>query len=364
MAPGAEEVQQGVRAAVEAHHGLPHFEGDHDDVHELAVLGHVDPHEQVDGPGDVVGHETHHEHGAHGQEGAQGLVARTGGPGVADAVRGPAVQRLHHGEVTGDDDEEGDQKPHYGQKQSVGEVSFKLRRVGHFEAHGPVVDHPRVRKSERGCNLRGGQDPNWSWRKAGDFPGPDAHGGDGEAHSDEAVHADAGEEHHAAVEVDVEEEPDALADEVAEGPQAPHGVADDEDGQAEHVQEVRHGQVGQVDDRAAPAARPAADAPQQGAVQTQAQEEDEAVGDREKEPLVLAGHWADLEAIHSKWPASVEAFKHLTCLPSPVCLWPNHCVKMTCDLLKKKHTHTHQMFAQLVRPSPHLCDAKPLWHQI
>ena len=172
-----------------------------------------------------------------------------------------------------------------------------------------------MRKNERGYNLRGGQDPNWSWRKAGDFPSPDAHGGDREAHSDEAVHADAGEEHHAAVEVDEEEEPDALAHEVAEGPQTPHGVADDEGWQAEHVQEVRHGQVGQVDDRAAPAAPPAADAPQQGAVQTQAQEEDEAIWDREKEPLVVAGHWADFEVIHSKRLAGVEALKHLTCLP-------------------------------------------------
>jgi len=48
------------------------------------------------------------------------------------------------------------------------------------------------------------------------------------------------------------------------GHNSPH--ADDERRQGQHVEEIRHGEVGHVDDSAAPAARPTTHAPQQGAV--------------------------------------------------------------------------------------------------
>lgn len=63
------------------------------------------------------------------------------------------------------------------------------------------------------------QDPNGAWREEGALFGPQTHSGDGEAHTEEPVHADAREKHHAAVEVDEEEQSDAFAEDVAEGPQ-------------------------------------------------------------------------------------------------------------------------------------------------
>lgn len=62
------------------------------------------------------------------------------------------------------------------------------------------------------------------------------------------------------------EESDDFAGDVAEGPRAAHGTTDNERGQGQHLEEIRHGEVGHVDDGAAPAARPTAHAPQLGTV--------------------------------------------------------------------------------------------------
>ncbi len=105
---------------------------------------------------------------------------------------------------------------------------------------------------------------------------------------------------HGPLRVEVEEECGAFADDVAEGPQASQGFADDQRGQGQHVEEIRRGEVGHVDERAAPAARPAAHAPQQETVQTQAQQKGEAVGHGLKDPLVVTGHRTDFKGLHSK----------------------------------------------------------------
>ncbi|CAB1347774.1 unnamed protein product [Coregonus sp. 'balchen'] len=92
------------------------------------------------------------------------------------------------------------------------------------------------------------QDPNQARRQNSQVFCPEPERSNRVAHTEEPVNADAYEEHHAAVEVRIEEESDGFADDVAEGPYVVHGVADDEERQGQHVQQVSHGQVGQVDD--------------------------------------------------------------------------------------------------------------------
>uniref|UniRef100_A0A3Q3DRY7 Uncharacterized protein n=1 Tax=Hippocampus comes TaxID=109280 RepID=A0A3Q3DRY7_HIPCM len=92
-------------------------------------------------------------------------------------------------------------------------------------------------------------------------------------HARVAVHADAGEEQDAAVQVDVEDKALQPAQHVAEDPVSLVEVVEDEEGQREHVAEVGQRQVEHVDGDAAPRPHVAHEHPDGQAVADQARDE-------------------------------------------------------------------------------------------
>lgn len=91
------------------------------------------------------------------------------------------------------------------------------------------------------------------------------------------IHADAGEEEDAAVEVDVEQEAHNFAGRHPEGPVAVVGVIVDEGGQRQNVQEVGQGEVEQEDGGGVPGPN-LQEEPQSCGIEYEAEDKDQAVG--------------------------------------------------------------------------------------
>lgn len=87
------------------------------------------------------------------------------------------------------------------------------------------------------------------------------------------IHADAGEEEDAAVEVDIEQKAHNFAGRHPEGPVAVVGVIVDEGGQRQNVQEVGEGEVEQEDGGGVPGAH-LQEEPQSCGIEDEAQDKD------------------------------------------------------------------------------------------
>lgn len=89
------------------------------------------------------------------------------------------------------------------------------------------------------------------------------------AYTQEAVNRDAGQQQDAAVEVGVEQEAHQPAEQVPKGPPVTQGIGDDEEGQRQHIKQVGHHQVHQIDGGTVPALALVPGEPQDSAIQGQ-----------------------------------------------------------------------------------------------
>ena len=109
---------------------------------------------------------------------------------------------------------------------------------------------------------------------------------DGVADAQVTVHADAGEEEDAAVQVGVEQEAHYFTGSQSKGPVAAVGVVVDEGGQGEDVQEVGQGEVEHVDGAGVPRAHPQ-EQPQGRGIEHEAEHKHQAVGHRQQDVFEL-----------------------------------------------------------------------------
>lgn len=101
----------------------------------------------------------------------------------------------------------------------------------------------------------------------------------------QVMDADAEEEKDAAVEVGVKQEADYLTQAHAEGPVVPHGIVIHQEGQGDHVERVRHGQVEHVRGGGVPGLDPEDEAVEGQQVEKEPHHAHDAVGDRQQDIL-------------------------------------------------------------------------------
>lgn len=231
-----EGVDHGVQAAPEEGHALRHVRGVQQFVVVVAVLGSsFRRDERCPEQNQVVRHLADEENGDHGQDDLDGLVALE----VLRFAEGPddaGVAEAHDQEREGEgQDDLADLDDH---AQPVAAVGVRRAR--------PVVDDG-VGHLWRGQDQRNHPDQSRRHLAVEHGLGAVAVGGDGFGDAEVAVHADGGEEEHAAVKADLVDGVHGLAHHQAQQP-LPGGVGRPK-GQREGEEEVGAGQVEQVDVR-------------------------------------------------------------------------------------------------------------------
>lgn len=219
---------------------------------------------------DVEGDEADSEHHQHHHDEGDGPLAGGGAlPAGAQASAG-AAQLPGHQAVTRHDDQEGHGEQQHHDHRAVVDVLLEGRLASGVVAQGVVVPLGRGDEDQVGHQAHGDHGPHPGTHHVGVARLDQGQRLDGVADAQVAVHADAGEQQDAAVEVGVEEEAHDLAGGDAKGPVAAVGVVVDEGGQREHVQEVGQGQVEHVDRAGVPRTQ-LQEEPQGGGVEHEAQ---------------------------------------------------------------------------------------------
>lgn len=212
------------------------------------------------------------------------------------------MQRPEDGEdhvrVAPGDDGEWHEEPQQVEYDSIGDVVGKLLIYGiiptvlvllaHVTVATIAITHsvPSLGKAEDGARQGKHHDPDEHACALHRPLGLQRDGLHWVADAQVSVHGDAGEEEDGAVEVEVEEEADQAAHEVAEHPAVAHDIAGDEEWQRQAVHEVCGGQVDHVDEGGVPALGTSEGAVEDDGVEGDAEEEGERVADGEEDVLV------------------------------------------------------------------------------
>lgn len=270
---GGEVVDEGVKAAVEG--GDAQGDGVHGPGKPLqgAVGDGLGAHERVQEQDGVVGDEAHDENGhVHDDHLQHFLLVR---PNLGQGGRLPQSPENQRG--AGEVEQQGDDESHHlDEYGDLGQVGFPDPFGEPFEAGGAGVGHVGGGEERGRDSTAEDQDPNASTDDGRVPPGADGAGAEGVHDGQEAIHADAGEEQHAPVDVGEERRARDLAQAVPEGP-VPVEVVKNLEGQGEDEKQVRHRQVGHENGRLAPHLHPEEEDEEGGAVCDQAKDEDHAV---------------------------------------------------------------------------------------